>query len=1042
MPKELFEMRSFHAGTITTPDQEDIPNEAASYSLNLDSVSEQGVLKGIPGDRTLSTSGTTRVYDIGLIKNGDNHGLARVRLDGSNLDADVVENVYTTGSTTQRDLGAIGPIADYSETTMTMQNSNKEIHMGTGSTAARKPKWIGYVANDQFGDAQTLPVLENAELSSPSDVGQFYKLVADSQYVYAVAWKGSKIYKYDHTDNNSFVESKGGFGSISGLCLHSAAGYLFVFDNSIGTYGTLYKVQSSTLEIVETYTIAGYGTDETALAATSDLVSDMVVTDPSGSPNLWMAIYRTSNMTNAADKILFTIAISGLTNGGTFIPLDKTFTMASSGSAEGSFSQATNITTYKTSLAKWASTTGDDEDSVVWTGNFNNVNIRCDGSSTVDSAYNVLVFIDKDAAAGEKFNQTNVRLLSLAEYNSSDPDTRLNRACTGIQLDYSSNSKLFMTFKGGTDAVNTVHYDTSAVTAMSSIDWDSGPLSIKGAVNTSSAGTNVSTGTQSSTIAPISGSGSGTHVLAMFSTQQMGITSQASLASSSYTITVKDYSKVAIQTKALAESGTMGQNDATTFQSYKISFLYDGFQESPLSITPLQTVELGDEKYSVQVSIKIATTNLSKRISHVNLYRAEGTSTTPTTFYRLVKQIELDANWQDITSGAHQAIMGDHKEKTIVDSGTLLASYEAINNISEDLSTTTVHYGLSTQINGQHIVGDCYHSVIEDPENYLFKSKPGNFDQFDYTKDFLRLPEKPTALASFAGRIYAFSENSTYRINPEGFFIEDEFNGVGCIGKRAVTVTEYGMCFADENNIYLHDGRSPSPIAEPILTDENGLGWQQKSSNLTPMVAFDAKKRSFLIFFQAGSKLTPADEESFGTQDSVFSAVWAYNWTRKRWDLFMFNSEGDEEAAFLPIDIINGKDGEVLVSKYKTDNTNFEVTRFMGGTSGNNYRKWYHRSKKINMGVATQKKVMYGIHWTGSTDGGTTRYRFEDGSWQPLNASTPTSFTGNLAARKQRSLQVEIRSNDTSSPKHQDEVSAVSVVFRRLPINQLAMEDT
>ena len=94
------------------------------------------------------------------------------------------------------------------------------------------------------------------------------------------------------------------------------------------------------------------------------------------------------------------------------------------------------------------------------------------------------------------------------------------------------------------------------------------------------------------------------------------------------------------------------------------------------------------------------------------------------------------------------------------------------------------------------------------------------------------------------------------------------------------------------------------------------------------------------------------------------------------------------------------------------------------------------------MGVATQKKVMYGIHWTGSTDGGTTRYRFEDGSWQSLNASTPTSFTGNLAARKQRSLQVEIRSNDTSSPKHQDEVSAVSVVFRRLPINQLAMEDT
>jgi len=1041
MPKELFEMRSFHAGTITTPDQEDIPNEAASYSLNLDSVSEQGVLKGIPGDRTLSTSGTTRVYDIGLIKNGDNHGLARVRLDGSNLDADVIEDIYD--SATQRDLGAIGTTTDYSETTMTMQNSNKEIHMGTGSTAARKPKWIGYVANDQFGTTQTLPVLEDAELSSPADVGQFYKLVADSQYVYAVAWKGSKIYKYDHTDNNSFVESKGGFGSISGLCLHSAAGYLFVFDNSIGTYGTLYKVQSSTLEIVETYTISGYGTAETALPETSDLVSDLVVTDPSGSPNLWMAIYRSSNMTGATSKILFTIALSGLTNGSTFIPLDKTFTMSST-TNEGYFTATPNVTTYKTSLARHGSTANDDEDSVVWTGNFNNVAIKVDSGQTTNTAYNVLVYVDKDASASDAFNTTNVKLVALAEYNSGSVSTRLNRACTGIHISYDGASYLFMSFKAGTDGVNNVLYATPGNVNVGNITWQSNPAAIKGVLNDSASGGSVTTGTQSSTLVPIGDTGSA-HQLSMFSTQQLGISSQITLDDSDgdfNAVSIKDFAKVAIQTKSLAASGTIGQNDATTFQNYKVSFLYDGFQESPLSITPVQTVELDDEKYAIQVSVKVATTNLSKRISHVNLYRAEGTSTTPTTFYRLVKQIELDANWQDITSGAHQAIMGDHKEKTIVDSGTLLASYEAINNISEDLSTTTVHYGLSTQINGQHIVGDCYHSVIEDPENYLFKSKPGNFDQFDYTKDFLRLPEKPTALASFAGRIYAFSENSTYRINPEGFFIEDEFNGVGCIGKRAVTVTEYGMCFADENNIYLHDGRSPSPIAEPILTDENGLGWQQKSSNLTPMVAFDAKKRSFLIFFQAGSKLTPADEGSFGTQDSVFSAVWAYNWTRKRWDLFMFNSEGDEEAAFLPIDIINGKDGEVLVSKYKTDNTNFEVTRFMGGTSGNNYRKWYHRSKKINMGVATQKKVMYGIHWTGSTDGGTTRYRFEDGSWQSLNASTPTSFTGNLAARKQRSLQVEIRSNDTSSPKHQDEVSAVSVVFRRLPINQLAMEDT
>lgn len=50
MSKQLQELRTFNAGTILSPDTTDIPLEAASYSLDIDSVTEDGKLKGVPLD--------------------------------------------------------------------------------------------------------------------------------------------------------------------------------------------------------------------------------------------------------------------------------------------------------------------------------------------------------------------------------------------------------------------------------------------------------------------------------------------------------------------------------------------------------------------------------------------------------------------------------------------------------------------------------------------------------------------------------------------------------------------------------------------------------------------------------------------------------------------------------------------------------------------------------------------------------------------------------------------------------------------------------
>jgi hypothetical protein len=62
MPKQLHEIKRFQSGTITTPSERDIPEDSASYSKNIDSVTEDGKLKSIPNDlevhRAIKASGS------------------------------------------------------------------------------------------------------------------------------------------------------------------------------------------------------------------------------------------------------------------------------------------------------------------------------------------------------------------------------------------------------------------------------------------------------------------------------------------------------------------------------------------------------------------------------------------------------------------------------------------------------------------------------------------------------------------------------------------------------------------------------------------------------------------------------------------------------------------------------------------------------------------------------------------------------------------------------------------------------------------------
>ena len=383
---------------------------------------------------------------------------------------------------------------------------------------------------------------------------------------------------------------------------------------------------------------------------------------------------------------------------------------------------------------------------------------------------------------------------------------------------------------------------------------------------------------------------------------------------------------------------------------YKVSYIYDGYQEGALSGL-IGNIEPSTNLGSVDINLSIS--NYSLRLTHVCLYRRNS----ELDFYRLVKEISTDSGWS----------MVDGSWNTLVqDTGKLGATYESRTGLSEVLTTTSIKYGLSEEIDGYLIVGDCAHTKIKNASTMLFRSKPGRFSIFDWATDFVILKSKPTALTNFNGRLYAFDSNNIYRINSETLIIEDIFEGIGCLNKYSVLTTEYGMFFVDITGVYLHDGNTPTKISEPISQsgevdtdfysllggDDNivDASWKnivnQKYFS-PPSLIFEASTSSILIIFKLVSK-SNADKVS-----KVKYFTWSYNIPQSRWDLWELCEEQSVGKPFL------GQNGSVCLF---IGNLMYE---YKGGSS---YRDYTWVSKKITMEEDSIFKVFNKVKLNGISD--------------------------------------------------------------------------
>ena len=255
---------------------------------------------------------------------------------------------------------------------------------------------------------------------------------------------------------------------------------------------------------------------------------------------------------------------------------------------------------------------------------------------------------------------------------------------------------------------------------------------------------------------------------------------------------------------------------------YKVAYEYDSQFESPLhtggpilkTVTPSTAGKVFDY---IEIKISIPSDvidNISKRITGISVYRKFGGGDEDE--YNLLKFVEFDGDWFFDSS------LGEYT-KTILDTGALSGTYISYNGVPSTIEDTSLNYGLSVIAQGYMYVTKAWHKSIDDIRRYIFRSMPNNYFTFNHLDDFVIMPEEIKAMVYFNSRLYAWGEQKLYKIDPFNLVIEDEYEGVSILNKYSYVKTEYGLCFMDANNIYIHDGNTPHPIGNDILyaTDRN-----------------------------------------------------------------------------------------------------------------------------------------------------------------------------------------------------------------------------
>lgn len=428
---------------------------------------------------------------------------------------------------------------------------------------------------------------------------------------------------------------------------------------------------------------------------------------------------------------------------------------------------------------------------------------------------------------------------------------------------------------------------------------------------------------------------------------------------------------------------------------YRFAIEYDGYQMSPLStlvITPGgSTYGVGATAYAT-LNVPIyafgkATADFSdftnNRITAILLFRAEGTVLTnpvPGTQYFLVERFAMDdARW---------TASGNNKLITYSDTGLIGSTYETYSGCSAAATSNTIQWGMGCDVGNYMFIGKCYSTDLEEAPYLIFRSVAGRFDMYNWqssTPEFFRLPNKPTAICGYFGRLLIWDENNMYRINVDTLAIEEVISGYGCFHQQSLCVTKYGVFFADKNAIYLYDGTKIDKITQNIeLWGDTGGSIVLNTTTYadisyrTVMASANTTDNPVKLAYESASDMLLVGV------NNTSSFMYGYCVETKGWTVLTMTQNYTKLFSF-----ITGKNGEVyLAGRYSTTNI-LELLFSSAGT-----RKaftWISKRIVSNRNDESQKQKVYKIKITGTPIANTSIFYGKDST--TMNTALGTGYT-------------------------------------------------
>ena len=453
---------------------------------------------------------------------------------------------------------------------------------------------------------------------------------------------------------------------------------------------------------------------------------------------------------------------------------------------------------------------------------------------------------------------------------------------------------------------------------------------------------------------------------------------------------------------------------------YTFCFVYDGHQESPLSEAHGSTVDT-DSGWSVQktgdgISIKLSIPDvreLSKRISHVNFYRSRNKNdpSYAKAFYQLIEQVALDdSRWVMSSTDVNMW------ELTITDIGKSGETYETRTGVSELLENTQPHYGISCQGDGYLFVSQAWHQTLDDESNYIFRSKPGKHNVFDWATDWCELPEYPTALGYYNGKLFAFSKTATYMINPRTMTIEEDILQCGCISQNSIISCDYGMVWADNESIWMYNGVKIRNIGLPI--EQGGdYSYRERDRAGRVSVEFDSISKSFVVFMKSkriydnltGTTAHPSQL----TESSNQAVAWLYHAEKQRWDYWILKNTYDLlSVGAKTLSTCRDWNGGVLYTN--------ETGLYQLGTDKGHRKNWSWVSKNFVMGYPTLDKRFYKIRAVSQNGTPVIEYKVDD-ALVGLGVGTNEK----VATKKGKRIKVKVRGTGETA------VDSIGIIYRK-----------